>query len=777
MGESQHLRLHYETPASQWSESLPIGNGRLGAVVYGRTDTELLQLNEDSVWYGGPQDRTPPDARRMLGRLRQLIRDEKHAEAEELAGLAFFSNPASMRHYEPMGTATLEFRHADVTEYSRHLDLATSEAVVEYKHQGESYRRDMIASYPDNALLMRFTATKKTRFIVRLDRLSDDDIETNIYADTIRSVGSYIVVHATPGGSNSNRLCSVLKVVCDDDDGEGTIEAIGGCLVVTSASCRIAIGAQTTFRHAHYELVATSDVDKALSRPWKQLVERHQADYCGLFNRMSLRMWPDASHLPTNVRLQSARDPGLVALYHNYGRYLLLSCSRAGDKALPATLQGIWNSTFAPRWGSKFTININTQMNYWPAAPCSLIDVCAGPLIDHLERMSFRGRQTARDMYGCRGWCAHHNTDIWADTSPQDRWMPATLWPLGGLWLSVDMMNTLRFQYDEALHRRLFDIHTGAVEFVLDFLIPSACGRYLVANPSISPENIFISKSGERGIFCEGSTMDMSLIRIALTQFLESSDQLSKTDENHPAHSLKQAVEDALSKIPPLTLNKDSLIQEWGLNDYAEDEPGHRHVSHLFSLHPGQLISPRETPDLADAARRVLTRRLAHGGGHTGWSRAWLLNMYARLHDADACGENMDLLLSQSTLPNMLDTHPPFQIDGNFGGCAGILECLVQSMERKVTNDVEDKEIVEVQLLPSCPKGWEKGKLGSVRVRQGWLVSFEWEHGEIVDPVELSCTQEKGYDVHILYPDGETVIVKGGCVGDHLVSRPSQAGK
>ncbi|KAL7940450.1 glycoside hydrolase family 95 protein [Trichoderma barbatum] len=734
--QSRHLRIHYTAPATEWSEALPIGNGRLGAVVYGRTEVELIQLNENSVWYGGPQERTPTHAHRMLPELRQLIREGKHSETEALVKECFFATPASMRHYEPMGTATLEFNHKNITDYRRCLDLATSQVSIQYSVDGISFQRDVIASFPDNALLLRFTASKSTRFIVRLDRLSDNETDTNVYADTIKAFGSHILVHATPGGFNSNRLCSVLGIVCDDG---GTIEAIGNCLVVNSASCRIGIAAQTTFRHANPEVVALTQIDQALTRTWDQLVERHRADYSRLFGRMSLRMWPDACNLSTDQRLRDCRDPGLVALYHNYGRYLLISCSRNDYKGLPATLQGIWNPSFAPPWGSKYTININLQMNYWPAAPCSLIDDCSIPVVDLLERMSVRGRYTAQVMYGCRGWCAHHNTDIWADTSPQDRWMPATIWPLGGLWLSTTLMDTLKYQYDKALHDRLFNVHE-------------------VTNPSLSPENTFVSKSGNKGIFCEGSTMDMTLIKVALSQFIWSLERLSNV-----SHPLKGPVETALTRIQPLTLNQAGVIQEWGLNDYEEAEPGHRHVSHLFGLYPADLIHPVHSPELAAAAQKVLKRRLANGGGHTGWSRAWLLNFYARLLDAEACGENMDLLLKNSTLPNLLDTHPPFQIDGNFGACAGIVECLVQSTERRM----DGENVVQITLLPACPTKWERGHLERVRAKQGWLVSFQWSKNQIIGSVALSCTMAGADAAHVLCPDGSRQVIKGKIVRDH----------
>ncbi|KAF0323375.1 alpha-l-fucosidase [Colletotrichum asianum] len=744
--QPQPLLLHYASPASEWSEALTIGNGRLGAMVHGRTQTELLQLNEDSVWYGGPQDRTPKDALRHLPKLRQLIRDEKHAEAESLVREAFFATPASMRHYEPLGTCTLEFGHAveDVIDYRRYLCLETAQTTVEYRCRGVSYRRDAIASFPDNVLAFRVVASEATRFVVRLNRLSEIEYETNEFLDSINATDGRIVLKATPGGHNSNRLTIALGVSCDD--AEASVEAIGNALIVNSTSCTIVVGAQTSFRTEDPETAAVDDALKALSHQWSGLVERHQQDYAGLFNRTSLRMSPDACHLPTDERIKNSRDPGLVALYHNYGRYLLISCSRNSKKALPATLQGIWNPSFAPPWGSKYTININLQMNYWPAGPCSLVE-CAIPVLELLERMAERGKKTARVMYGCQGWCAHHNTDIWADTDPHDRWMPSTIWPLGGIWVCIDIFEMLQYQYDDTLHKRAAVVLEGAIVFLLEYLIPSACGRYLVTNPSLSPENTFLSDSGEPGILCEGSVIDMTIIHIAFEKFLWSTNILGGDNP------LRAKVEEALERLPPLVINSDGLIQEWGLKDYKEQEPGHRHVSHLFGLYPGERISPARSPDLAAAAKNVLERRAAHGGGHTGWSRAWLLNLHARLLDAEGCGQHMDLLLKGSTLPNMLDSHPPFQIDGNFGGCAGILECLVQS-------SIINANTVEIRLLPSCPKDWAQGQLTGVRTKGGWLVSFNWQDGVIEEPVVVKPTATTVSEAQLIFPGGYRSLVR-----------------
>lgn len=594
---------------------------------------------------------------------------------------------------------------------------------------------------------MRVTATRAIRFIVRLNRVSEFEWETNEFLDSIRVHDGRIVLRATPGGQGSNQLALVLGVSCDDA-GKSSVEAVGDCLIVSTSACTIAIGAQTTFRASDPEKAAVNDVNTALREPWQTLLDRHVADYQSLFDRVNLRMWPDASDISTNQRIKERRDPGLAALYHNFGRYLLISCSRDSHKPLPANLQGIWNPSFAPAWGSKFTININISMNYWPAAPCNLFE-CAMPFIDLLERMAERGRKTARTMYGCRGWCAHHNTDIWADTDPQDKWMPATLWPLAGVWVCIDMMKLVRERYDRSLHERLAPVLEGCVEFLLDFLVPSECGKYLVTNPSLSPENTFVS-NGRPGILCEGSAMDMAIVDMAFEYFLWTVEKLY--GGNHP---LADKVEEVT--LPPVQINGKGLIQEWGLKDYDELEPGHRHVSHLYGLYPGNTLRTHEE---ITAAKKVLERRAAHGGGHTGWSRAWLLNLHARLRDSDGTGKHVELLLKDSTLDNMLDNHPPFQIDGNFGGCAGILECLARRWEPTLYG-------AGVTLLPACPKEWQHGKLTGLHVRDGWTVSFEWIDGKVIDPVTAHNSVHDGSTMAVKYPDAKVAVVRG--FGEHHI--------
>ncbi|KAL6404203.1 alpha-L-fucosidase [Ilyonectria robusta] len=726
----RRLHLHYSAPATEWAQALPIGNGRLGCMIHGRPSTELWQLNEDSVWYGGPQERTPRDALKHLGTLRQLIRDAKHAEAEELVRTAFFAAPATMRHYEPLGSCSLEFGHTgELTNYRRLLDLGSAVHTVKYDHDGVSHERQSFASHPDGALVTQITSSKPIRFIIRLNRVGEQEWDSNEFLDSIQAADNRIVLHATPGGRNSNRLCIVLGVRVPAD---GSVEAIGGSLIVHSSSCVVSIGAHTTYRHEDPELAARQNVDAALSKSWDDLLATHSADYRGLFTRTSLAMRPDASHIPTDERIKNHRDPGLVALYHNYGRYLLISSSRPGLKSLPANLQGIWNPSFSPPWGCKYTININIQMNYWPVGSSNLFE-CALALLELVQRIAIRGRVTAKTMYGCKGWCAHHNTDIWADTDPADQWMPSTLWPLGGVWLCMDLVELLQYRYNRALHEQVAPLLEGCIEFIVDFLIPSKDGKHLVTCPSLSPENTFISGNGSMGILCEGSVIDITIIRIAFEQYLWSHQKLPTSASSElvaKVHKILNPTGPLDPRLPDMKINPQGLIQEWGLEDYGEHEPGHRHVSHLFGLYPGNIIHPDTTPELAAAARKVLDRRAAHGGGHTGWSRAWLLNLHARLRDAEGCAKHMDQLLESSTLPNMLDSHPPFQIDGNFGGCSGILECLVQS---RIDHDSEGP-FTAIYLLPACPTDWSSGRLKDVGVKGGWAASFSWEEGKIQTP-------------------------------------------
>ncbi|KAJ5941221.1 hypothetical protein N7516_001389 [Penicillium verrucosum] len=732
--------LWYQQPAEDWNSALPVGNGRLGVMVYGRTDTEMLQLNEDSVWYGGPQDRNPQDALGYLPRLREAIRAENHVEAEKIAKLAFFANPISQRNYEPLGNLFLDLGHdpSQVTSYRRSLDLASATAHVSYEYQGVHFEREVLASYPDDVLAIRLRSSSKAEFVVRLTRMSDLEFETNEWLDDVSATRNSITMHVTPGGKNSNQACCIVSVRCDST--ESKITKIGNNLVVNSSDTLLVIAAQTKFRHEDIDQRTNQDSEDALGQSLEDLYARHVADYQSLYNRIELQLGPDSPDIPTDQRLKSSRDPGLIALYHDYNRYLLISCSRDGHKSLPANLQGIWNPSFHPAWGSRFTTNVNLQMNYWSANVCSLSE-CEIPLFDLLERMVEPGKATARIMYGCRGWTAHSNTDIWADTAPVDRWMPASIWPLGGAWLCYHIWDHFQYTCDERFLRRMFPTLRGCVEFLLDFLVEDANGEYLVTSPSVSPENSFYDHKGEKGVLCEGATIDIQIIDAILDAFQSCAKRLNLDD------ALLPAVQATKSRLPPMQISPAGYLQEWA-TDYAEVEPGHRHTSHLWALYPGNSITPTQTPKLAEACGVVLRRRAEHGGGHTGWSRAWLVNLHARLLEAEECSRHLDLLLSLSTLSNLLDSHPPFQIDGNFGGGAGIIEMLVQSHESGI-----------IRILPACPMDWT-GSIRGVRARGGFELKFNFENGRVVG--EVTIISERGETVVVYFNELQVEITGGG---------------
>ncbi|HTD96093.1 MAG TPA: glycoside hydrolase family 95 protein, partial [Edaphobacter sp.] len=757
-------KLFFNQPAAQWPDSLPVGNGRLGACVFGNPSTDRIQLNEESIWDGEPRDRNNPKAGAAVPKIRELLFAGKIAEAEALATTDLLSIPRRMPCYQTLGDLHLDFTPTGLTpdtkveDYRLELNLDTAIATTTFAHNGTRYTREVFSSAPDQVIVIRLTASQpgKLSFTATLDRPAN--FHSELLPNNRASLsGQALPVNDNPGLPDKERQTGIRfyaeMLVLNQG---GAFENATTIHLANATAATLLIDCATSYRHPAGDSAMQAAVSKNLTaasaRPYADLRSRHIADHHRLFRRAEITLGPDLNaHTPTDKRVQHIKDGGedvtLLPIYFQYGRYMLISCSRPGT--LAANLQGIWNESIDPPWGSKYTININTEMNYWLAERANLTDLHA-PLFDLIDSTRTPGALTAQKYYKARGTVVHHNTDIWGDSAPIDG-LGGGIWPMGSSWLSLHLWDHYEYsgQLDFLRERAYPRLRDNAL-FLLDYLTKDPHTGHLTTGPSCSPENKYKLPGGKSFNLCMGPTMDIEITRAILSRVVRSAELLN-TDA-----ALRAQCTAALAKLPPLKIGKAGNLQEWQ-EDYADQEPGHRHISHLFALFPDDQITLRRTPELAKACRTTLDRRLAAGGGSTGWSRSWIINCMARLEDGDAAYQSVLQLFRQSTRHNLFDVcglkeNSPFQIDGNLGGPTGLIEMLLQS--HGSGGQPEELNVNITRLLPALPKAWPSGSFRGLCARGALEVDLTWKNGKATTAT-LRAFRDQTH--RIAAPTGQTI--------------------
>lgn len=754
-GYAQDLKLQYKQPAVEWTEALPIGNGTLGAMVFGRVDSELIQLNEATLWSGGPVAKNVnPDAFKNLALIREALNKEDFEKAYD-----FTKNMqgAYSESFMPLGDLILNqnFNGQKADYYNRSLDIETGLAVTNFKIDGVNYKREIFASAPAQCIIIKLSADQLKKLSVIIDASSLLKNQKLIQNQTLVLKGkapshsdpNYIdynkepVIYEDATGCKGMRFELIIKPIVKD----GQVAYEDNKLVIKNASeILLFVSAATSFngfdkcpdsQGKDEHQLAENPIKKASAKKYDSLLKEHIADFQHLFNRVSLKLnekEADKSNLPTDTRLEEyakgEKDAGLEALFFQYGRYLLISSSRTHNA--PANLQGIWNNKLRAPWSSNYTTNINLQMNYWPVESGSLSELFF-PLDDFIKNVSVTGAETAKSFYHANGWVLHHNSDIWATTNPvgdfgkgDPMWAN---WYMGANWLSRHLWEHYEYTGDIEYLKKIYPIIKGAAEFSLDWLQKDKNG-YLVTMPSTSPENKYYYDGKKGGVVTTASTMDIGIIKDAFENTIEASKVLNTDLE------FRQKVSKAEDQLLPFQIGSKGQLLEW-YKDFEEEDPHHRHTSHLYALHPANLISPLKTPELASAAKKTLELR---GDDGTGWSLAWKVNMWARLLDGNHA---YTLFKNQLRLtkdndpkykrqggcyPNLFDAHPPFQIDGNFAGTAGVIEMLMQSQNK------------EIHLLPALPDAWTDGEIKGITAKGNFTIDLKWNEGKMSQAKILS---------------------------------------
>ena len=738
-GRRTTTRLWFAQPAAKWLEALPVGNGHVGAMVFGGVATDRMQLNHHALWSGRPAQTDRTETLSVLPEVRRLLFSGKYAEANALAQTAMMApmDGESFGSYQMLGDLTLAFDHGDAaTDYVRELDMASGCVRIGYRIGAARYTRTVLASFPDQALLVRLetTAPEGMTFTATLTRGKD--------ATVVRD-GDHVAMTGQPrpyGTAFSARLACTTQGgrVTAREDGYRVEGARSVVLMLTAATD---LHAPDPVGRSRTALTAVR------AKGWPALLARHAADYRPLFDAVSLELGDAPVARPADTRLKAIRDgatdTAVAEAYFNFGRYLLIASSREGS--LPANLQGMWADGFSPPWSADYHININLQMNYWPAEACGL-GALAMPLFDHAERLRPHGERTARVAYGCHGAVAHYTSNPWGYTA-LDGDLLYGLWPEGLAWLSLHFWEHWLYTRDAVfLAKRAYPMLRACADFTLDYLVPHPVTGKLLAGPATSPENTYVLAGGKTGAITMGPAMSQSMAYAVLSRAAMA----ARAAGIDPAFQTR--CDAAIARLQRLRIGADGRVMEWP-EPFVEAEPGHRHISHLFGLFPGYEIDPQDTPDLADAARKTLTARLAKGGGHTGWSAAWLAMFRARLGDGDAAHAMLDKLFREATAANYFDTHPSgepeplFQIDGNFGATAAIVEMLMQSHNHSL------------RILPALPAAWGAGRVRRLRARGGVVVDIDWQGGRAVQAV-LRATQ--GVEYRLVAPPGQRVASVDG---------------